>query len=419
MFTTGKSLIRAFTQALGSQASDTQEARLPYLKQDKVAFDFGSAVKIPVNTTSLRDNDDDAIRQEALALARQDRWDLLAERITDADRARATTASGASVAELLMFGARADVVLAAEHALLHGELASGADFSAGVNDLEYVLFEYPNTYALALVVAHMHIDIGWAWRGHGSQSAQSEQNHMEFARHFARAEEILDAFCAHSHDSAALSAARCALLPAQSQPSDRIADDFEDLIDLDPKNPRHFRALGTYLLPQWYGDYAKLDLEARRSTARTQDIWGAGAYTWVWFDAMVTDPRAMSHMDAAFFVDGLCDILDRIPDQNTANLMAAQLFCACQAAEGHPELHKLLFEGFEQVVKHNLREIHPLIWGHAEIGFDNRSRRVSLDRLAKQGTDMALNALAQPFRRIIEAGSTVHFGPTGITELHP
>lgn len=383
-------------------------------------------VKIPVNNASLRLKGDSEMREQGQFLARQERWDRLSDRIREADQARERTNQGTPVSELMLFGARADVVSAGEHALLHGKPARDSNFFEGIEDFEEVLTEFPDDYAIALIVAHMHIDIGWAWRGTVAEADLHHTNREAFVAHFARAEEILDRFSAHELNSPALSAARCALLPGIEHPGDRIADDFEDLIDLDPKNPRHMRALGTYMLPRWYGDHAALDLQARRTAARTYDLWGAGAYTWVWFDALLTDPTGLEHLDTDYFLDGAFDILERRPDQATANLLAAQIYCAWQASRQHyrdtgvgTQQSAALRKGFEQVIQNHLREVHPLIWGHAELGFDNGVRSVSIERLAQKGRDFAMTAVAQPFIKGLEAGTTIHFGPDGITEIQP
>ena len=146
----------------------------------------------------------------------------------------------------------------------------------------------------------------------------------------------------------------------------------------------------------------------------------------MWFDALLTDPKGLEHVDTDYFVDGTQDILEQQPDQATANLMAAQLYCAWQAARqryretgtGSEQLASLR-AAFESVVQDSLREVHPLIWGHAELGFDNGVRGVSIERLAQKGRDFAMNAVAQPFMKNLEQGLTIHFGPEGITEIQP
>lgn len=69
------------------------------------------------------------------------------------------------IADLIGYGARADVVNACEHALLSGKPAKDAPLLAGIEALETVLSEYPDDYAIAIIVAQAHMDMGWAWRG--------------------------------------------------------------------------------------------------------------------------------------------------------------------------------------------------------------------------------------------------------------
>ena len=172
---------------------------------------------------------------------------------------------------------------------------------------------------------------------------------------------------------------------------------------LDPANPRHMRALGNYLLPRWYGDFEQLDLQARRVAAQTFDIWGAGGYTWVWFDALLVDPTGLEMLEIEYFLDGVSDILTRVKDQHIANLMAAHLFRSWQISREQyyedglrQDLPPALRQGFDKAVREHLREIHPLIWGHAEIGFENTSRIISKDRLAQKGKEIALHAEQNP-----------------------
>ena len=264
-------------------------------------------LQIPINTATPDQIESDRTRDRGLFLARQERWEELEDHIRTHDQNRATTTAGTPLAELMLFGARSDVVRAAEHALLHGRPAPDADFFTGIEALEYMLEEHPDSYPLALIVAHMHIDIGWAWRGAAAKEDVREINREAFHAHFDRASAILSRFNPQSFHSPALCAARCALLPGQPNPTSQLCDEFEALIALDPTNPRHMRALGNYLLPRWYGDFEQLDLQARRIAAKTYELWGAGAYAWVWFDALLVDPRGLEMVEIEYFIDGVAD----------------------------------------------------------------------------------------------------------------
>lgn len=357
-------------------------------------------------------------------LARQDRWNNLSALIRQKDKARETTASGLALADLLVHGARADMVQAAEHALLHG----GLDPRAGLNDsleaFEETLEPEIDDYALALVLAHTHIDIGWAWRGNGRLDSLSQGNRRAFERHFHRAAEILDRHKAIASHSPALLSAQCALLPGQYNAPNQVSRDFETLIDLVPDNPRSMRALGNYLLPRWFGSYERLELEARRTAARTFHSWGAGGYAWVYFDALLTDGLTLNMVDMEYLMDGISDILSERGDQQTANLMAAHAYAAEQLAQDYarhdlvdPQLALLFRATFEDIVDNRLREIHPLIWGHAEIGFDNASRAISLGRLMQKGREAAFGAIADRHYGTLSKGDMVVFRQDGVEVL--
>lgn len=388
--------------------------------------DMQERLQIPVHVATPDQIEADKAREFGLRMARQECWEELTEQIIINDQARLTTLSGVPLAELMAYGARSDVVRAAEHSLLHGTPAEDSDFFSGVEALEAVLMDNPECYAIALIVAHMHIDIGWAWRGASPDESLGDLNREAFSAHFDRASDILAEHCPTTLESAALSAARCALLPGKVDPGARLIREFEALIDLDPLNPRHMRALGNYLLPRWYGTYQALDLEARRTAARVYREWGAGAYTWVWFDALLVDPQGFDLLETEYFLDGIEDILLRSPNQHTANLMAAHLFQSWQISRKlyhengtRPDLPIALKRGFERVVHEHLRELHPLIWGHAEIGFENTARIISTERLAIKGRETGLAAVSMPFLKHLQEGYTVRFEADGISQIQP
>lgn len=302
-------------------------------------------------------------------LARQEAWEEIGREIRRQDRARASTPAGAGLAQFLAAGARADVVLPVQQALSDPGLMSAHAPRGGVKALEEVLEDHPDDYGVALVVAHTHVDIGWAWRGHGWISEVPERHWDAFHHHFDRASEILDAFDPFEHDSPSLAAARCALLSASDNPRDRVRDDYEDLIDLDPGNPLHMRALGNHLLPRWFGSYEMLEAEARRTAHRTRDVWGVGGYAWVQLDAIAADPGVLKRLDVALFLRGLHDILSRRRDPHHANQIAA--FCAETLAQ--PRYHEDpiglvaddLRSALDWIVPGYLLEVHPMVWGMA------------------------------------------------------
>ncbi len=394
-------------------------AHHPKAKQDLSHEDY---LSIP---TLNQSPDDQACREAHLRgqfLARQDRWDELALEISAADKDRKITPGGMPVADLLAYGARSDVVHGVEHALQEGRKAGEAPLTNGILALEAVQRDYASEPLITLIVALAHIDIGWAWRGTNWESVAPTAHRSRCAAHFDRAQHLLSPLCGIELDSPLLAAARCALLAGQRDPQSRIADDYEDLIDLDPYNHRHMRALGNHLLPRWFGDYPQLELEARRTASRTQDIWGAGGYTWVYFDAIAADEQACARVDVDFFIDGLRDILVTRPDQAMVNLLAAYCAVALQHAPGlssEADLQRMqIADCAKWLIHDHLTELHPMIWAHAADGFDNNSRVTSLNRFAARGRAYAMQTIADQFRDDIEQGLHVTFTPTG-PQLHP
>ncbi|QIE44082.1 hypothetical protein G5B38_00255 [Pseudohalocynthiibacter aestuariivivens] len=358
-------------------------------------------------------------QDRGLKLARQELWDQLAEAIHDADAARTATPGGESAALLLSFGARSDVVAMAEDALFEGT----APPSAGIDAFEAILTDAPDDYARAMIVAATHIDIGWAWR-HAPDSPLTETpgaRAAQFKAHFDRAADLLTRFSGLAENAPSLAATECALLAAQTCTDRNVADDFEDLIDLDPTSPRHMRALGQTLLPNRLGDYKRLELEARRTASRTGDVWGAGAYAWVYLDALALDAGALDLLDTDFFADGLRDILARCPDQHTANLLAA--FCAVSMRPQDDTPHATaairasVQENLRWILSDHLHELHPLIWTQALHNPGQPSRLPSRRALISEGRQTALRAIASIFADDISDGSSIAFSPAGMYHL--
>ncbi len=346
-------------------------------------------------------------------LARQEMWEELSQEIREADSRRSATPGGESAALLLAFGARGDVVAGAEEAL-HDGVAPAPD---GIDALESVCLEQCGDYAIALIVALAHIDLGWAWRANPLRSDVVEAQ-KQAQTHFDRAADILEPHCGFAENAPSLAAAQCALMCGLADPREaRIADHFEDLIDLDPASPRHMRALGAALLPAKQGSYRELELEARRTAARTGDIWGAGAYAWVYFDALALDADALGSVDRVFFIDGLRDILRRSPDQHTANLLAA--FCAVTmrddpaSTQVHHAARKQLRDCLSWILRDHLHELHPLIWTQA-LHRPGAAALPSRRALITEGRQTALRAIAAQFADDISGGKSIAFSPTGM-----
>lgn len=352
-------------------------------------------------------------------LARQEMWAELAQLIEYTDAARLRTPGGENATTLLAVGARADVVAAAEDALHDG--AEPDQF--GIDALEEMQADHPDNYPCALIVALAHIDIGWAWRATATDRNRPAHE-LRFLEHFKRAEDMLAPFDGVDLDAPSLAAAQCALLAARRHPRTRVADDYERLIDLDPDSPRHMRALGEALLPARYGSYEILDLEARRTASRTNEIWGTGAYAWVYLDALAVDPGAISRVDADFFVDGLRDIVARRRDQHIINQLSA--FCGIVMAPntGKPRLsapqeatRRRIHNCLDWLLENHLQELHPLIWSQTLLSPGLSPSLPSRRALINKGRQTALRIIAQCFAEDIADGSSIAFSSSGMYRL--
>lgn len=378
-----------------------------------------SKLCIPCPDPTLEERTRDEHQNLALKLVRQEDWDKLSKLITEADRDDAMTPGGMSIADLMAFGARADVVLAAEHALFDRTPEHDAPLMLGIEALEFVLADAQNDYTIGCIVAQAHIDMAWAWRGTGWDVEIAPRNREAFDAHFARARDIIQSFNGEPVNSALLASTSCALLRGNNSSPQLVADRYEALIDLNPENTSPFRSLGTHMLPRSYGSYEALELEARRTAARTQGIWGAGGYSWVMFDAISVDDEACALLDLPFFIEGLRDIVTHRPEPATVNLLAAycantigQAFSGNDAADAN---RAQIADCANWIVREHLTELHPMIWAHAAQGFANNLRIASASRFAAAGHEDAMRIIAGLFKRELAEGNRIVFTDQGPT----
>ena len=417
------SKILRFTQPASEDVPLRQPPVAPApLEQTAASAKGTAALMIACPSPTREDKARDAHRLRGQFLARQDRWEDLSAEISAADTELAATSAAMPVADLLCYGARSDVVAAAEHVLIDGRPSRDAPLLQGIEALEEMLADAPQDPIRAITVAQAHMDIGWAWRGTSWQDQVPQQNMDAFDAHFDRARDILEPFEATCATSALYCTARTALNASGTTPGKCVALEYEQLIDINPMNPAPMRALGNYVSPKWYGSHQDLEVEARRTAARTAAYWGAGGYTWVMFDALAGDPTACANLDADFFIEGLQDILDRMTDQHTANTLAA--FCAHTIGAhrtGHPRADATrarIAECAHWIVRNHLTELHPLIWAHAAAGFDNGLRVPSPRRFEATGQQNALRVIATLFQNEIADGRRIIFTAEGPVAEH-
>ncbi len=352
-------------------------------------------------------------------LARQDRWEELCARIRQVDSARLATPGGESAALLLAFGARSDVVSAAEDALLDGAEPD----PGGIEALEEVLEEQAGDPACALVVALAHLDIAWAWHGIAFEN-RPQRSLTRARRHLERAAQILAPHDGAALDAPSILAARCALAATTETDGTRLAEACGALIALDPEGPRHMRAMGRHLAPFLRQQPNLLEVAARRVAAQTADAWRAGGYAWVYLDALAMQPAASEMLDAEFFIEGMRDIIARRMDQHVINQFAA--FCAISmlppeedeklspsARAARRQVHDCL----DWILSEHLRELHPLVWSQTLLEPGTRPMPLSRRALVTKGRQTALRIIASRFAAEIADGSAIAFSPQGMYRM--
>ncbi|WP_420566984.1 hypothetical protein [Thalassovita sp.] len=381
------------------------------------------ALDIPVTDTSTEQSRREYVISRGQFLARQDMWEELGQELRHHDRTRARTKADMPLADLLAFGARTDVVEPLTRQIRSGRVNPGdVEALPALEHLEFALEDSPKDYGVALVVLHALMDVAWAFHAvetNVGPKTEGLSKHSTKAFHacMASAQEILDRFDAFEQNSPALASARCKLLPAQEAPETRVVDDYEDLIDLDPHNPNHMRQFGRFMLPRWFGSHQQLEVQARRIAALTQDIWGAGGYTWTCLDALRLDPDVLEMLEPNLFIEGIRDIMNRRQDQHTANLFAA--FCSITLS-GRPMRNSpyqdqltALRGAFDWILKDHLREVHPLIWAMAEQDQASEEAMIYTEKLAEEGRGSAFRRISRHFETEIRNGARVVFGEQG------
>lgn len=333
-------------------------------------------------------------------LARQEAWDRLSALLAEKDRAGAVTPAGTSEAEVLASGARSDLSLALRAASQSGALAASNPMLDGLESLDEALRERVGDRYCAALIALAHMDAGWAWYKQGWQRGRPEQHIDRFRASFDRAREALDWYSPLTCDSAFVASTRCALLAGQPDAESAVTQSYDRLIALAPHMPGHMRAYGLHLLPCWFGSHAVLDLQARRTASTTTETWGAGAYAWVYIDALLLDPECFGTLDARFFLAGIDDILKHAPGQHTANMIAAYL--SRMLAQPGPDraLRRALTARRDRLIRKEMTETHAWVWSIADIAYATPgSVHLAAEDTADHGMMQAWDAISSVLTR--------------------
>ncbi|WP_425098657.1 hypothetical protein [Tropicibacter sp. S64] len=368
-------------------------------------------IEIPVCDPSPAWAEARALIERGQHLARQDEWETLGREICEADKAHAMTQGLRATAALLAQGARSDALEAGRTA---ADLAEAETARSIMATLEINREEMPQCPATAYIVAMAHVDMARAWAGASQPKALSAPRRAAFEWHMSAAARLADEYDPFEMQSALWAAVRCQVLVIDPMPAQRIADDYEDLIDLEPQNPDHLRAFGRDLLPRSFGNREMLDRESRRTAARTADIWGVGGYAWVQMGAIERDPDALRWLDSELFAEGLHDILARHPEQDMVNRLAAFCGLTASAASAPGTVQARISDCFNWIAQDYLYELHPAVWAHAPAPRHESTGEMSHDEMVKRGRTRAISALAEHFAPLLDNGRRLVFTPDGL-----
>lgn len=371
-------------------------------------------IDIPVRDPDPENEACETLFRRGRFLARQEAWDKLGMEICTSDAERRMTPGLTPAAYWLAVGARRDAVAAARDALSRNDTRA---VHAAIAALEINQVELPDCPALAYVVTMAHIDLAAAWRGNRPLSKLPPAQRESHDRHMRVAMDLVDRHDPLEFNSGLWAFARCAVLAADPRATQRVADDYEDLIDLDPGCILHPMALGRDLTPQRFGSYEALDVQARRTASRTGDVWGDGAYTLVYMGALQTDPGAVLRLDAELFVAGLHDLLTLHPQQSMVNRMAA--FCGVTLAGRNVpgSARARISDCFNWIVEDYLTELHPAIWASAAPTATAPLATEDRDKV-RRGMSRAISTLSERYSHRIADGERLIFTPSGLTFSH-
>lgn len=358
---------------------------------------------------SDRDPSDQALKRlfdQGLFLARQEAWDEIGILLRGMDACRDHTSDGRSSAVAFAKGVRHDAVTAATQGVGCQDIEATLRALAPLDAVQEELCE---DHGIAYIVAMAHIDTAEAWHGAFANRDTPPAKRVAFRTHMQKAARIIAPFDPVERNAPTLAIARCRLLRAVETPSDCVSDRFEDLIDLDPASPMHLRHFGRALLPRQFGTHERLETEARRMAMLTRDVWGTGAYTWMYLDPLSRDLDVLDVINPDLFVEGMHDILKRGHDQRIANQFAVLTGVTLAGGQPHEKKRNRIAQAFGWVVQDHLREVAPLIWAAAPGAPDGLRDQ----DIASFGRSRAMQVLARHFSDNLMAGQYVTLTDAG------
>ena len=141
------------------------------------------------------------------------------------------------------------------------------------------------------------------------------------------------------------------------------------------------------------------------------DIWGSGAYAWMYMDAKAEDQNSFQMLYTDAFLHAILEIFERRPDQHTANEIAAFLavtlgdYSGRQVSASIRKKRQKLNDAAEYVAEEFLREIDPMPWYRAITGLVPHLWIEGPEVQQKMGEETALRMLCRIVPKLSNAAN--------------
>ncbi len=366
----------------------------------RASAELARRVAVPILAESVEVFERREIERGFARLADEALWHSILDRIRGVDLSRQTFASGRRYFD----SARAGALNPVTRNLRPKPKLEAA--IAALPNLSSLHAADTRDYMPAVLLARAKIEIAWAMRGAMQPSGVSEKSKRSAAVYFGRAEAAIESFDPIELNSPMLAESRYLITPGIENGGDYLRDWYEDWADLDPSNPNMLATHSRFLMPDWYGDLDEIDYEARRAITRADDGLGFGAYPMFWRRPLEIDASALAKIDPDLFILGVHSALMFYDSQELANEYAALLYRLSRAASSESSdaaartapIRARLGEGFAEVVRRHLLELHAPVWGLSE-----QSLRLAMTEAFPK--DYADGAILRPGKHGIEAAT--------------
>ncbi|NNK78270.1 MAG: hypothetical protein HKP40_06110 [Litoreibacter sp.] len=359
------------------------------------------------------DRDEEAAERQVLAdevdacLAKGD-WLELAASFRHLDQTRNATRSGVRHLEIAMQYLRARTSVSFEEP--NGcSYEMTFDFSPElISELTELQEDNPDNYALAAILARLHLDCGWAARGSRWADAVGESGWVAMNEHYHRARNIITRFDPVAYNSPLLAEIQYRLCVGLENGRERLLESFTDWSDLDPTNLTVYRQHAYHCLPRWFGDYKTLEQQAEAARLATRDAFGDAAYTVMMMHALRFEDGAAHYLKPDLFLSGLDSLLQTFesnPYRFTAtcselqDALEHQYYHLLGAKRAKKRVAKVIRAGLPAIVRRHLSVFCSVAWDQPEDDF--------------------LIAVAPAFSDELDSGATVAVTARGINVIDP